>query len=146
MLGNPSASLKTFFFGFGDALVLVGVLYFIWNWVADRRTIHSRGTVRTIVFGLLLGWALLDAVMSAIEAPRVLEAPAWIGIVAFFLSLGWSLIFVVVLYLLWNWIAGYSAQWRVIAELSKDHGSFGQQKTGQRTRWAQKFAKFRPKW
>jgi uncharacterized membrane protein len=109
-LGNPSTTFKAFFFGFGDSLLLVSVLYLIWNWVADRRTIHSCGTVRRIVFGLLLGWALLDAIISGLEAPHALEAPTWIGVVVFFLSLGWSLIFVVVLYLLWNWIAGWRKQ------------------------------------
>jgi hypothetical protein len=107
LLGNPSTSFKAFFFGFGNSLLIVGMLYLIWNWVAYRRTIHSRGIMRRIVFGLLLGWALLDAIISGIEAPQALEAPAWIGILAFFLSLGLSLIFVVVVYLIWNWIAGW---------------------------------------
>lgn len=106
-LTNPSAWFKAFFFGLGDSLVLVGVLYLIWNWVANRRSMHSRGIVRRIVFGLLLGWALVDAVMSGLEAPHALEAPAWIGVMVFFLSLGWSLVLVVAVYLIWNWIAGW---------------------------------------
>jgi hypothetical protein len=114
-LGNPSTSFKAFFFGFfgfGDSLVLVGVLHLTWSWVADRRTIHSHGIIRRIVFGLLLGWALLDAIMSGLEAPHALETGAWIGILVFFLSLGWSLIFVVMLYLIWNWIAGWRMERR----------------------------------
>ena len=104
-LGSQTTPFKAFFFGLGDSLILVGVLYLIWNWVASRRTIHSRGVLRRVVFGFLLGWALLDAVLSGLEA-RALQAPAWVGLVVFFLSLGWSLIFIVVLYLAWNWIAG----------------------------------------
>ena len=111
-LENPSTWFKGFVFGLGDSLVLVGALYLIWNWVAKRRTIHSRGIIRRIVFGLLLGWALLDAVMSGLEAPHALQSPAWIGVVAFFLSLGQSLIFVVVVYLIWNWIAGWQKEKR----------------------------------
>ena len=106
-LGSESAPFKAFFFGLGDSLILVGVLYLVWNWVASRRAIHSRGVLRRVVFGLLLGWALSDAVLSAFEAPRALQSPAWVGIVVFFLSLGWSLIFVAVVFLAWNWIAGF---------------------------------------
>jgi hypothetical protein len=104
-LDNPNDWFKGFFFGLVDALVVVGVLNLIWNWVAKRRTIHSRGFIRRIVFGLLLAWALFDAVISVLEA-HALEAPGWIGIIVFFFSLGWSLIFIVLLYLIWNWIAG----------------------------------------
>ena len=57
------------------------------------------------MFGSLLAWASVDAVISALEAPDALQASAWVGVPVFFLSLGWSLIFVVVMYLIWTWIA-----------------------------------------
>ena len=69
-LESPVAWFKRFCFGLGDSLIVVGALYLFWNWVAERRTIHSHGIIRRIVFGLLIAWGLVDAVMSGLEAPR----------------------------------------------------------------------------
>jgi len=109
-IGNPDEPLKSFFLGLADSLVLVGILYVVWNWVSKRRLLHARGLVRKIVFTLLLSWALLDAILSGLEAPKALESSAWVGVLSFFVSLGWSLIFVALTYLAWNWIAGFRAR------------------------------------
>jgi hypothetical protein len=109
-IGNPDELLKSFFLGLADSLVLVGILYVVWNWVSKRRLLHARGLVRKIVFTLLLSWALLDAILSGLEAPKALESSAWVGVLAFFVSLGWSLIFVALTFLAWNWIAGFRAR------------------------------------
>lgn len=106
-LQEPDAWFRGFLFGLGDSLILVGGLYLIWNWIAEWRGLHCRGLLRKTVFALLLAWALIDAAWSAMEAPNALEASAWIGVLAFFLSFGWSLFFVVILYLVWNFVANH---------------------------------------
>jgi hypothetical protein len=56
--------------------------------------------VRIVVFALLIAWALYDAVLSAAQMPTF-----WSGVVAFGLSLGWSLLFILLIHLIWGWVA-----------------------------------------
>lgn len=105
-LENPEYWIRASLFGFTDSLLVVWALYLAWEWVDKRRTVHMRGIARKLVFGVLLAWALVDAFLSGLEAPAALHVPGWIGIVMFFFSLGWSLVFITIVYLAWNWVAG----------------------------------------
>jgi len=56
--------------------------------------------LRRIVFGVLILWALVDAILTAREMPTTLTRAS-----GFLLSLGWSFLFIMLILALWNWLA-----------------------------------------
>lgn len=56
--------------------------------------------LKRIVFTILIVWALVDALISARQAPRFS-----IGVVLFFDSLFWSGLFILLMAVIWNWVA-----------------------------------------
>ena len=99
------AELMGFVIGLCDALVVVGFLYACWKWTETRYRIHATGKWRIFIFGMATWFSGLLAVGSWMGVSRELSAPAWMGLVAFCVSLGLSLSFLVPLFLIWNIVA-----------------------------------------
>ena len=56
--------------------------------------------LKRLVFAMLILWALGDGVISARQAPSLS-----VGVVLFFASLMWSGLFILLIAVIWNWVA-----------------------------------------
>jgi hypothetical protein len=61
--------------------------------------------LRRLVFGVLIFWALVDATLTAREMPTLFTKAS-----GFLFSFGWSFLFIMLIFAIWNWLAAWCAR------------------------------------